>query len=126
MRLIAIIDDDEAVRSALQVALTEEGYAAILIAERGDVLGQLDAAKPDLVLLDMVLGGWSDGLVLAAAMRAEPLLADVPIIVMSAAPEVLRRYSSALMYLRCQLLAKPFDLDDLLGLITGVLASDQN
>jgi DNA-binding response OmpR family regulator len=73
----------------------------------------------------MVLGGWSDGLVLAAAIRAEPRLADLPIIVMSAAPEVLQRYSSALTYLRCRLLAKPFDLDALLALIASELGSSQ-
>jgi DNA-binding response OmpR family regulator len=123
---IAILEDEPSVRSMVHLVLTAKGYEVILIEERGDLLAQLVTARPALVLLDMVLGGWSDGVVLAAAIRADPLLADVPIIVMSAAREVLQRYGHALTYLHCQVLDKPFDLDNLLGLIAGALALAKN
>jgi DNA-binding response OmpR family regulator len=123
---IAILEDEPSVRSMIHLVLTAAGYEAILIEERGDLLAQLVTARPALVLLDMVLGGWSDGLVLAAAIRADPLLMHTPIIVTSAAKSIIRQYADVLLALQCHVLEKPFDLEDLLALIEGALAVAQN
>jgi CheY-like chemotaxis protein len=78
------------------------------------------------VLLDLMLSGWGDGLAIAAAIRSDPVLVHTPIIVVSAALHVLRQHATDLTQLDCQVLQKPFDLDNLLGLIAGALASAQN
>ncbi len=119
---IAIIEDDAAIRLLLQATLADEGYEVLQIAGPGDVLAQLAAAAPDLVLLDLVLGRWGDGLALAQAIRKDPLLLDTPIVVMSAAVTVLQQHAEALDLLRCHVLEKPFDLDRLLGVIASALA----
>lgn len=121
MHRIAIIEDDEPIRSTLQALLVAYGYEVILVNGPGDLLAQLAAVGPDLVLLDLVLGAWGDGLALAAAVREHPLLLNLPLIILSAAVERLGQYSNTLTALQCQVLAKPFDLDDLLACIATAL-----
>jgi DNA-binding response OmpR family regulator len=121
VRRIAIIENDGFSRSRLYAALTDEGYTAILFEGPGDLLGQLATAKPDLVLLNLMLGDWGDGLALAKAIRHKPGWERLPLIVMSATPSALRRHDPNLIRLRCYVLGKPFELDDLLALILGAL-----
>jgi DNA-binding response OmpR family regulator len=125
MQRIVVIEDDEATRATLQVLLTDEGYEALLIEGPGDLLAQLAATKPDLVLLDLMLGSWGDGLALACAIRREPGWKRLPLIVLSAASDRLDQHAFILRDLRCPVLEKPFDLDDLLALIAGELVTAQ-
>jgi two-component system response regulator (stage 0 sporulation protein F) len=125
MQRIAVVEDDETTRFLLDTVLTAEGYEVILVAGPGDLLAQLSVARPDLVLLDLLLGAWGDGLTLAGAIRQEPGWERLPLIVMSAAPNILHRHDPSLIRLRCHVLEKPFDLDDLRALIKGALASAQ-
>jgi DNA-binding response OmpR family regulator len=120
---IAIIEDDAALCVALQLALIEEGYDVRLIERPDDLLVQCTVAMPDLVLLDLLLGNWGDGLALAQAIRTHPLLRDTRIVVMSAAVSMLRQNKQELALLQCPVLEKPFDLEDLLALIAHQLAS---
>jgi CheY-like chemotaxis protein len=122
---IAVIEDDKANRLLLDSVLTLEGYEVILVEGPGNLLAQLAAARPDLVLLDLLLGAWGDGLALADAIRQEPGWEQLPLIVMSAASTLLHRLDPTLMRLECYVLAKPFDLQDLLALVKGALAAAQ-
>ena len=126
MQRIAVIEDDAATSATLQVLLTDEGYEVLLIEGPGDLLAQLAATKPDLVLLDLMLGGWGDGLALACAIRRQPGWKRLPLIVMSAASDRLDQHAFTLRDLRCPVLEKPFDLDDLLALIAGELVTAQS
>jgi DNA-binding response OmpR family regulator len=126
MHRIAIIEDDESICFFLREAFTVEGYEPILIDGPQDLLAQLSAAMPDLVLLDFVLGAWGDRLALATGIRSDPRFVRLPLVVMSAAPDVLRRYEDALTGLGCHLIEKPFDLGDLLALIEGELLARQD
>jgi two-component system alkaline phosphatase synthesis response regulator PhoP len=121
MPRIAIIEDDEATRYVFQLMLTEEGYEVIPIKGPGDLLAQLTAAMPDVVLLDLMLGAWGNGLALAMALRTHPQYSTAPLIVMSAAHEALRQHQGKLTELQCHVLEKPFDLDDLRALVMGEL-----
>jgi DNA-binding response OmpR family regulator len=126
MYRIAIIEEDETICFLLREVLTVEGYEPILIDGPRDLLAQLSAVTPHLVLLDFVLSAWGDRLALATGIRRDPQLVQVPLVVMSAAPDVLRRHQGALLDLRCRLIEKPFDLGDLLAVIQGELLDRQD
>jgi CheY-like chemotaxis protein len=82
---ILVVEDDRDLRDSLCEALKLEGYAAIC-AENGQVaLRHLaTGAKPCVILLDLmmpVMDGWT----FRAEMLKDPALAEIPVIVMTAA-----------------------------------------
>lgn len=80
---LLIIDDDERGREALGTLLKEEGYA-LLFADNGEQgLDLADASLPDLILLDVMMPGL-DGFEVCRQIRAHPLLAEIPVILLTA------------------------------------------
>lgn len=55
-RKVAIVDDDEEVRSLLSRSVHLLGATPVAIDPRRDTVGQLVRAKPDLIFLDLALG----------------------------------------------------------------------
>ena len=106
---ILIVDDDEEIRSFLGALLEDEGYR-VESAEDGLVaLEKLDRARPDLILLDIMMPRM-DGYRFAEALRRRSLQPPIPFIVLSAN---LREQQAKSMG-ACSYIAKPFDLFDLL------------
>jgi DNA-binding response OmpR family regulator len=87
---ILIVDDDENVRSMVRLVLEDEGLATQL-ADDGEAALEALAADPDgvsLVLVDMMrprLGG--PGFLKRKA--ADPAIAAVPVVVVSAVPDLM-------------------------------------
>ena len=57
MYKILIIEDDEIIREELKLLLSNAGYSVECIADFDDVIGQVKADGPDLILLDVNLPG---------------------------------------------------------------------
>ena len=80
--LALVVDDDAVLRTIGAEALAVIGFE-IMEAENGDeALMIAEANPPDLVLLDLQLPG-RDGYSVCQAMRANPSLADLPILVVT-------------------------------------------
>jgi DNA-binding response OmpR family regulator len=77
---LLFIEDDDAIRLALRLALEDEGYAVIEAATGADGLSAFRANDVDLVLLDLRLPDLS-GFDVCRALRAESI---VPIIIITA------------------------------------------
>ncbi|MBU9737671.1 response regulator transcription factor [Diplocloster agilis] len=76
MYKILIIEDDEIIREELKLLLSNAGYSVECIADFDDVIGQVKADGPDLILLDVNLPG-QDGYRLCTSIRsftATPIL----------------------------------------------------
>ena len=59
---IALIDDDTAFLALMRDLLEDfEGYAVLLCSEADRAAGFIEAERPDLVLLDVHIGGGSKG-----------------------------------------------------------------
>jgi CheY-like chemotaxis protein len=112
---ILIIDDEDQMRDVLIVACEILGQAAIGVSSADEALAQLRAGlRPALILFDLVMpykSGWE----FRAEQLADPELADIPSVAMSAA----MRGESMRRNLQVEaLLPKPIDLDLLLALVT--------
>jgi CheY-like chemotaxis protein len=108
---ILIVDDDHAVLETVTEILREEGYAVLPAASSLEALSLVVGSPPALVLLDMrmpQLNGWQ----FAARMRELGL--DVPIVVMTAAQDS-TRWAEEIG--AAGVLAKPFNLGDLLAMV---------
>lgn len=82
---ILVIDDDPSVREALFDFLTDEGFRVGIAVNGADGLALLrsGAPLPALILLDLAMPVM-DGHQFLRSLQADPRLADVPVMVLSA------------------------------------------
>jgi len=83
MKKILLIEDDADLFALLKYNLEKEGFATIGQQTGGGALELCRRAKPDLVLLDIMLPD-SDGLDICKGIRKDPDLAATPIIFLTA------------------------------------------
>jgi CheY-like chemotaxis protein len=83
-RLILLVEDDFVLRSALSELLIAEGFRVECAADGREALRRLDRMPPpDLILLDIMLP-YLDGFELRALQKRSPLVANIPVLVISA------------------------------------------
>ena len=110
MKHILIVDDDAYIGQMLEEALTREGYRVSRAYSGTEALLVLDRARPDLVLLDLMLPGLSGEEVL-------PRLRGLPVIVVSAKADGEHK-AELLLGGAADYVTKPFSLKELLARIT--------
>ncbi len=79
---ILIIEDEEIIYSLLQKKLTEEGYQISIAKDGVEGMEKMKEAKPDLVLLDIVMPR-KGGFEVMEEMRGDESLKGIPIVVIS-------------------------------------------
>lgn len=109
MKTIAIIDDDEYIGDMLEELLRKENYEVLRAYSGTEALLLLSQHRPDLVLLDLMLPGLSGEEVLTK-------IKDIPVIVISAKPDVEDKVK-LLLGGAADYLTKPFDTKELLARI---------
>ncbi len=106
---ILLVEDDDAIRESVSECLALEGYNVALAVNGAEALDWLERAdRPAVVLLDMIMPVMT-GAELLVRMRRNPMLASVPVVLMTAAMQKEPAAMSAQA-----LLPKPFDLAELL------------
>ena len=108
VRLADTLASDFDIVDFLHAALEEAGYR-VLSAVDGCALKVAGTDRPDLILLDLLMPGM-DGVEVSRRLRADPITASIPIVIMSAHERLLSAAPSATADDR---LPKPFELDDL-------------
>lgn len=104
---ILIVDDDPGIRGTLAALLAGEGHALAFAADGAEALALAASLKPDLILLDVMLPEM-DGFAVCRAIRNNPELAEVPIVMLTAMEDRTTR----LVGIRCgadDFVSKPFD-----------------
>ncbi len=80
---ILIVDDQLRTRELLRELLTGQGYTLALASNGEEALAQALELTPDVILLDVMMPGM-DGFEVCQRLRSEPLLAEVPVIMVTA------------------------------------------
>jgi serine/threonine protein kinase len=80
---ILVVDDEESVRTFLQILLTKQGYDVVLREDARDLVDALRTTKPDLVLLDVMMPG-VNGFDALANVREHFGELELPIIMLTA------------------------------------------
>jgi CheY-like chemotaxis protein len=114
---IAVIDDDAACRELLHDLLSEEGYAVHLLPDSATAARCLRDLAPAAIILDVRLENPTAGWEVLADLRQDPVLHATPVLMCSADLSALQEHAGELGRQGCALLAKPFDLDELLVLL---------
>lgn len=117
MSKIYIVEDNEEIREILEIILISENYEVKSFGSIGEFTARDVNVSPDLYLFDVMLPDGS-GIDLCQEIKHDKYNKDVPVIIMSAHANISH------MRNLCQpddLIAKPFDIDDILERIQMVL-----
>lgn len=108
---ILVVDDDSGIRSVIAELLADEGFDVATATNGSEALARIAQRRPTLVLLDLqmpVMSGWE---VLTHLRKAR---VGVPVVFMTAG---YRAQTEAERYGADGYVAKPFALDELLGVV---------
>ncbi len=109
---VLIVEDDGDLRDMMAQLLMLEGFHTTSVANGREALEYLhQGARPDVILLDLmmpVMDGWE----FRRRQQADPAVADVPVIILSALDPARASGVEANAFLK-----KPLDFDRLLSLV---------
>ncbi len=105
---VLVVDDDIDTVETMREILEEEGHEVLCATNGREALALTQLRRPDLVLLDLNMPEM-DGRAFLSAVRDDPELADVRVVVLSGAPDVRE--------IPAESITKPLRLDTLLGLL---------
>jgi signal transduction histidine kinase len=114
---VLLVEDDTDLRDAVCDALADAGYDVMTAVDGDDGLRQLREARPDVVVLDLMmpkLDGWQ----FRVAQRNDPMLAAIPVVAISASGSATAAAIDADVFLR-----KPLDATLLRRALEEVVAA---
>ena len=79
---ILIVEDDKFLRELIARKLSEEGYETVEAIDGEEGIKKTKEAKPDLILLDLILPG-IDGFEVLSKIKEDPTVASIPVIILS-------------------------------------------
>jgi len=124
-RHICVINGDPGFLNLMRDLLQDEAYNVTTTNFVPATFAQVAALQPDLLLIDLAIGRRAGGELLAR-LHATAATTGLPVIIVSTQPAYLERArAQAARYGAAGLLAKPFDLADLLALVRAALARPQ-
>lgn len=116
---ILVVEDDADVRLGYQVLLKANHYETCFAADSLAAISQARKYQPDLIILDLGLPA-GDGFIVLDRLRAQTLLAAVPVVVVSAR-DVYTNKARALKAGARAFVQKPWNDDELLAIISGLV-----
>ncbi|WP_417806832.1 response regulator transcription factor [Thioclava sp.] len=122
-RQVLLIEDEPHIAEAIRFILSRAGWGVSVLADGAQALGQIIAQAPDAVILDLMLPGRS-GLEILADMRADPTLAALPVLMLSARGQD-RDREAAERAGATAFLAKPFANSDVLAGLEAITGGAQ-
>ncbi|HYU19227.1 MAG TPA: response regulator [Chloroflexota bacterium] len=110
---IVVVNDNPEFLELAQTLLQEEGYRVEVCQEGQRAYAFVKKAMPALVILDVRIVGVGEWQVLDM-LKLDPETAKIPILVCSAAVNEVRAVEARLHEQGCEILFKPFEIDELL------------
>ncbi|MDQ1712619.1 MAG: two-component system, OmpR family, response regulator [Frankiaceae bacterium] len=114
---VLVVEDDPSVRGLLHTLLTGEGYDVSTASDGLAGLVKASSAKPDLMLLDLMMPDLG-GVRVLEELRGDPALADVPVIVVTGKLEAVPSLRALLG--DDNVFVKPFGVAELLERVSAV------
>ncbi len=118
MTKVLVVDDDPVIVRLLRVNFEMEGYEVATAGDGEEALATARADRPDVVVSDIMMPRL-DGFALAAALRADPDLSGVPIMLLSAKAQ--NADVDAGLEIADDYVTKPFDPLELLDRVAALL-----
>jgi CheY-like chemotaxis protein len=116
--LILVVDDDATARELVEQHLQRAGFAVVTARGGQEALRLVRELRPTAVTLDIMMPDL-DGWTVLAAMKGDPALASIPVVLMSIVDQKKRGYALG----AADYLVKPIDRTKLVATLTGICGS---
>ena len=123
MARVLLIDDDQSNLHFMQQLLRMDGHELTWAADGQRGIALVKQFRPDLIICDVImphLGGYA----VLETVRADPQVAEIPVLLFSAALDEAAR-AMGLRRGATDVMAKPFDLEQLRGAIRRCLGQQR-
>jgi len=114
---VLIVEDEPAIRGALVAALRGAGYSVEALADGTGFEQRVNSFRPDLAVLDVMLPGGRDGLVLARSLRGRCDAAVLMLTALDAVPDRLDGFDAG----ADDYVVKPFVTAEVLARVAAIL-----
>lgn len=118
---ILVIDDNSDLLELLNEALTAEGYEVECASHIDNIYESVRNSRPALVIVDYILQGINGG-ELCHQLKINPRTSHLPVVMITGYSRVLESLGS---YGADHLLAKPFDLNELLAVVNSYFSGKE-
>jgi len=116
---VYFIDDSATMREVIKIAFRRENINVVACHDAGTALQQIEAARPDIVITDVIMPD-KDGYEVCQHIKSHPQLAKTPVILMSGV--VNRAVAEKAFAVKAdELLRKPFQPQDLIARVKHLL-----
>jgi CheY-like chemotaxis protein len=118
-RIVLVIEDDESIRNVITDVLEEGGFRVVGVGNGVEALDRLSVTRPDVMVVDLlmpVMHGWDFMETYSERTGGE----YIPIVVVSINPALPRSFKR---YGVQRVVAKPFDVDDLLDSVEEAMGA---
>ncbi len=112
---ILVVDDDQTVREVMERFLTREGFSVVTASGGHEGLRLARELHPAAITLDVIMPDL-DGWTVLAAIKGDPELADIPVILTTIVDEKNRGYSLG----ATDYMVKPVDRERLSGVLRNI------
>jgi len=116
---LLLVDDSVTIRRVVELTFAGEDVSVVAVGDGHEAMERIVAERPDIVLAD-VGPGEPDGYEVARFVKRHPGLSHVPVVLLTGAFQPVDRARAA--ECGCDgVLAKPFDLQSMVGVVRGLL-----
>ncbi|MDQ3467373.1 MAG: response regulator [Chloroflexota bacterium] len=110
---VLVVNDTPEILDLFREILEEEGYRVTLYSYAFRDLDDIKRDRPDLIILDFIIGGEDRGWQLLQKLKMDQATATLPVVVCTAAIRMVRDLEGHLKAKNVAVVLKPFDIDDL-------------
>jgi len=114
-RVVLVIDDDLTVRQLMERYLEKEGFSVFTAADGIEGIAITREIRPAAITLDVIMPDL-DGWTVLAALKGDPQLADIPVVLVTIVDEKQRGYALG----ATDYLIKPVDRERLVGVLRSL------
>jgi CheY-like chemotaxis protein len=122
MKTIAYIEDDPDMIDLVSIILQKHGYQVTGFTESREILPRLESAKPELILLDLMMPHM-DGIEVYREIKSREDMVDIPVIIISAMKRAVEEIEREAKIQVEACLVKPFTIGELLDTVSRIIGS---